>query len=69
MQIFDELHFLQFSEIFHPYMKYCMEEAKCLQYLKTNSNENEKFKTYLKVSIRLHDFLKMTGRLNINSLH
>ncbi|XP_065061451.1 uncharacterized protein LOC135688509 isoform X2 [Rhopilema esculentum] len=57
--------FSRFSEIFHPYMKYCMEEAKCLQYLKTISNENEKFKTYLKwcEDHKLCNRLKLTDLL------
>ena len=41
---------LQFGELLQPYMKYCLNEAQCLQYLKNNRNENDKFRTYLAVS-------------------
>eukprot|EP00794_Sanderia_malayensis_P014926 gene14926-16469_t len=39
--------FSRFGEICHPYIKYCLEEEKCLRYLKENIKENEKFRTYL----------------------
>jgi len=39
--------FAQFGMIMEPYKEYCVNEAQCLHYLKSNRDENEKFKTYL----------------------
>lgn len=49
MTLFDTF-LLQFGEMLQPYMKYCLNEAQCLQYLKNNRHENEKFKMFLTVS-------------------
>lgn len=42
-----EAGFNMFEAQFDPYIKYCMEESKCLKYYKEKLVENEDFKTYI----------------------
>ncbi|XP_054164532.1 pleckstrin homology domain-containing family G member 5-like [Oppia nitens] len=39
--------FLMCDQLFHPYMKYCLEHSTCLQYVKENHKNNELFKAYV----------------------
>ncbi|XP_064461240.1 pleckstrin homology domain-containing family G member 5-like isoform X2 [Ornithodoros turicata] len=39
--------FLQFESSFQPYMKYCLEQSTCLQYVKEKRIESDLFKTYV----------------------
>ncbi|XP_053210054.1 pleckstrin homology domain-containing family G member 5-like isoform X11 [Panonychus citri] len=39
--------FLKFEDIFHPYVKYCLEHSNCLQYVKEKHKESELFKAYV----------------------
>ena len=48
---------LQFDEIFHPYIQYCMEEARCLAYLKEKRKEDDKFREYLTVRTSIREIL------------
>ena len=41
----------QFEELFNPYIKYCMEEAICVKYLKQLKRDDEVFQEYLAVII------------------
>ncbi|KAH9407183.1 Rho guanyl-nucleotide exchange factor, partial [Tyrophagus putrescentiae] len=39
--------FLQFDQIFQPYIQYCLEQSTCLQYIKEKKKTNVLFKTYV----------------------
>ncbi|XP_076318528.1 pleckstrin homology domain-containing family G member 5-like isoform X2 [Tachypleus tridentatus] len=39
--------FLQFDQIFRPYVKYCTDQSKCLQYVKERNKDSELFKAYV----------------------
>ncbi|XP_076315222.1 uncharacterized protein LOC143227830 [Tachypleus tridentatus] len=39
--------FLQFDQIFRPYIKYCTDQSNCLQYLKERHKDDELFKAYV----------------------
>ncbi|XP_076361468.1 uncharacterized protein LOC143252742 isoform X2 [Tachypleus tridentatus] len=39
--------FLQFDQIFRPYIKYCIDQSNCLQYVKEKNKESELFKAYV----------------------
>ncbi|RWS06711.1 pleckstriny domain-containing family G member 5-like protein [Dinothrombium tinctorium] len=39
--------FLNFEQIFQPYIKYCLEHSNCLHYVKKKHKESELFKTYV----------------------
>ena len=43
----------QVSEIFSPYFKYCAEQTACQQYCKDQDRDNQIFKAYLAVGLRL----------------
>ena len=44
----------QFEELFTPYTKYCLEQEGCQEYIKNKYRDNELFKTFVIVSIRLN---------------
>lgn len=39
--------FIKLEDIFHPYVKYCLEHSNCLQYVKEKHKESELFKAYV----------------------
>ncbi|XP_035698185.1 pleckstrin homology domain-containing family G member 5-like [Branchiostoma floridae] len=39
--------FLEFEEMFQPYVKYCMEEEACVAYMKDKFRDNDLFKQYV----------------------
>uniref|UniRef100_T1JDF7 DH domain-containing protein n=1 Tax=Strigamia maritima TaxID=126957 RepID=T1JDF7_STRMM len=39
--------FTGFANLFHPYIKYCLDRAPCLQYIKDKKRVNELFKAYI----------------------
>lgn len=41
----------QFDQTFRPYLQYCLEHSRCLQYLKEKRKSNVLFNTYILVSI------------------
>ena len=41
--------FLQFSKIFEPYTKYCLEQEVCREYIKCRTKENDLFRTFIMV--------------------
>lgn len=41
----------QFGSRFQPYIRYCMEEEGCMEYMRTLLRDNELFKTYVTVSV------------------
>lgn len=45
--------FIHFEELFEPYIKYCLEQATCLAYVKENRHESVLFKSYVAVSLGL----------------
>ena len=48
LYMFDVIMF-QFEKLFQPYIKYCMEEASCVKYLKQLKRDNETFQEFLAV--------------------
>ncbi|XP_067130429.1 pleckstrin homology domain-containing family G member 5-like isoform X6 [Centruroides vittatus] len=45
--IFMKEGFLKFDQIFQPYIKYCLEQDLCLQYVKERRKDSELFKAYV----------------------
>lgn len=43
---------VQFGSRFQPYIRYCMEEEGCMEYMRTLLRDNELFRTYVTVSSR-----------------
>lgn len=41
---------VQFGSRFQPYIRYCMEEEGCMEYMRTLLRDNELFRTYVTVS-------------------
>ena len=41
---------VQFGSRFQPYIRYCMEEEGCMEYMRTVLRDNELFRTYVTVS-------------------
>lgn len=41
---------VQFASRFQPYIRYCMEEEGCMEYMRTLLRDNELFRTYVTVS-------------------
>lgn len=41
---------MQFGSRFQPYIRYCMEEEGCMEYMRTLHRDNELFRTYVTVS-------------------
>lgn len=41
---------VQFGSRFQPYIRYCMEEEGCMEYMRTLHRDNELFRTYVTVS-------------------
>jgi hypothetical protein len=46
---------MQVCVLFSPYYQYCVEQSACQQYCKMQDRENQVFKAYLAVSLRLLD--------------
>lgn len=42
--------FSQFGSRFQPYIRYCMEEESCMEYMRTLHRDNDLFRTYVTVS-------------------
>ncbi|CAG2109422.1 unnamed protein product, partial [Medioppia subpectinata] len=47
--------FLLFDQLFHPYVKYCLEHSTCLQYVKDKHKDNELFKAYIVAILKKTD--------------
>lgn len=41
---------VQFASRFQPYMRYCMEEESCMEYMRAQLRDNELFRIYVTVS-------------------
>lgn len=49
-QTSDVLLRVQFGSRFQPYIRYCMEEEGCMEYMRTLLRDNELFRIYVTVS-------------------
>lgn len=49
-QTSDLLLLVQFGSRFQPYIRYCMEEEACMEYMRALLRDNELFRTYVTVS-------------------
>ncbi|XP_022667239.1 pleckstrin homology domain-containing family G member 5-like isoform X3 [Varroa destructor] len=56
--------FIHFEELFEPYIKYCLEQATCLAYVKENRHESVLFKSY----VAWCESQKECGRLRFTDL-
>lgn len=43
---------VQFATRFQPYIRYCMEEEGCMEYMRTLLRDNELFRTFVTVSCK-----------------
>lgn len=53
---------VQFGSRFKPYIRYCMEEEGCMEYMRTLLRDNELFRTYVTVSPLCSLALKLNPR-------
>lgn len=55
----------QFGSRFQPYIRYCMEEEGCMEYMRTLLRDNELFKTYVMVSVPCADPLHFSSAASL----
>ena len=44
----------QFGSLFKPYVRYCMEEEGCMEYMRGLLRDNDLFRTYITVRVQGH---------------
>ncbi|XP_041377532.1 pleckstrin homology domain-containing family G member 5-like isoform X2 [Gigantopelta aegis] len=54
----------EFSTLFQPYLKYCMEQRPCVEYVKSRCNENDLFKIF----VTWAEAQKQCNRLSLTAL-